>query len=322
MKIGSFSFVLTKLEYGKFNFKLNEENKLEDEDKLFKLTILNYDNDELSNIDILEKKNKYLCRIYKESIQDINVNLKLKHFLLTSLEKSNLDFEHEFLKNVNLNLKGYFVENLGSNDLFDTLTNLINFKNNIWSINTLNKLNKFITHMLEALLYLKKNGLCHFDIKPENIMYLNSMNLTFGERFKLIDFGFSEKYPFKKYLKKICGSAFYTPYPIDKIEYPSWAINGKCNDWIHSTILRKKYHYVSFNKNGDNYKLLYKTDVYSMGVTFNQLIYYIERYNENKKNDKLNLVKLNTLITHMTHCDINKRYYSEECLIFLENKGG
>ena len=43
--------------------------------------------------------------------------------------------------------------------------------------------------MLEGINFLHEREICHLDIKPENI-------LVKGEEFRIIDFGFSSKYPF------------------------------------------------------------------------------------------------------------------------------
>ena len=47
-----------------------------------------------------------------------------------------------------------------------------------------------VAQLFKGLTYLH-DGICHFDVKPENVTY-NPMT----KRFKYIDFGYAEIYPF------------------------------------------------------------------------------------------------------------------------------
>tara|TARA_B110000285_G_C15028205_1_gene565292 strand:- start:673 stop:1272 length:600 start_codon:yes stop_codon:yes gene_type:complete len=173
--------------------------------------------------------------------------------------------------------------------------------------------------MCKALSYLEENNMCHFDIKPENIVYNNkNMSIPFGKRFKLIDFGFAEIYPFKKYVTKFVGTIFYSPYYFINKEYPKWGFKTKTNDWQYNPVQKKWYHY-SVNKN--IHKLLYKTDIFSMGVVLNQLMFYIDIYLKKKHMTLFEISKSNNnlyyLIQNMTHMNIEKRFTNDECITFL-----
>ena len=303
MKFGSFSIILDKHEFKKLGFKFDKIENI-----LMKLTHINSDQEgEIKNIDFLTKTNDYVIKIYKYTKIDINIDKNILDYLKKGIEEQDI---HDIF---NLNLEtekmiGYFIEDLGKQDLFDTISDIIENKSNIWSNNSTLHLYEFINHMCEALYYLEQHKICHFDIKPENIMYNNDDKLEFGKRFKIIDFGFSESYPFSSYIKKTRGTPIYSPYH-SKIKYPEWALELYPNDiiynnksWIHYVI-----HYDA------NVELLYKTDIFSMGILFNQLLFYINKYIE-----PLEYRNIKSLIKKMTDINIVYRYTSSECLEYLD----
>ena len=171
MKFGSFSVLLDENEYNKFGFKPNTNDL---HTSLFKITHLKDGNmGDITYSDFLNKKNDFVVKIYNESnIINVNSNKLLIHYLQDGIKKYD---EYKINKIFNtglkeeINLKGYFLENLGDIDLFDTLTQLIKLENNIWIIDKNKRINEFISHMCEVLEYLKENNIGHFDIKPENI---------------------------------------------------------------------------------------------------------------------------------------------------------
>ena len=50
---------------------------------------------------------------------------------------------------------------------FDSLTDLIELKINIWSVDTVIRVNMFAVQMSNCLEYLQSHKMGHFDIKPE-----------------------------------------------------------------------------------------------------------------------------------------------------------
>ena len=318
MRFGSFSILLNENEYSTFGIKptINDESK-----PLFKITYLKDGNmGDIKYSDILIKQNDYIVKIYKENMLiDLN-NKSLINYLKNGIEKYDEYKVNNLFTNIlynSLNLTGYFLENLGDFDLFDCLKQLIELDtNNIWIIDTNKRINEFIIHMCEALEYLKDQTICHLDIKPENIVYNNRQILIpFGKRFKLVDFGFADKYPFDRYSHNMCGSVNYTPYYSVQNKIHNWSINNKPNDWLLNPITKQYIHYIY--RNYYNPELIYKTDVYSMGVVFNQLIFYINSYKIGKKLDVINDANITSLINNMTHKDITKRFYPSNCIHYL-----
>jgi serine/threonine protein kinase len=324
MKFGSFSAILDKQEYTKYNnLQYYKKYKNIDNDTLFKITNFKENNrGEITYLDFLNNDNEYVMKIYKDTIIDIDINPNIMNYLKSFME----DCSDIFLNSLNYDIKlvGYFLEDCGSIDLFDTLTNLLNGESNIWMPDFKNRINEFIFQMCDALNYLERHKMCHFDIKPENIVYNNKNNyLPFGKRFKLIDFGFAEKYPFDKYVNKWVGTHFYVPYNFINKEYPLWAMKIQTNDWKYNPVQRKNYHYTTSKDSKYSKDLVYKTDVYSMGITFNQLMYYIDIYLKDKG---MTLVKINknknnlyNIIRNMTHKDIELRFNSGDCIKFLND---
>lgn len=308
MKYGTFSFILNKEEYTKYNFKTELDNVL--------LKITKKKKDHIGEFELmseLNNKNDYVCQIYEETLEPVSYDKKLFDELAEKIKDNEIN---TILNGKYSFLVRYFIEDLGSFDLFDSITHLLDNKSNIWEENTVDKVSKFCYHMCDALNYLKKKKICHFDIKPENIMYNVNAKQSFGKRFKLIDFGFAEKYPFSKYVLKLCGTPFYAPYYSQGI-YPDWALKLKPNDWIFSPVTTVYYHYITYHNN--DYNLIYKTDVYSMGITFYQLIYYIISFYKHNNLKNPNFSYIISLINNMTHEDIEKRFTNEDCLNYFDD---
>lgn len=311
MKHGSFSLILSKPEYSKIGFKHNDNS-----DSLLKITRYSYrHNGELNVKDVLANDNMYTMKIYKDTIKTITEQeiAELKREFNGYIEENNIPM----FTLPNTHFKTYFMDDLGGIDLFDTLTNLICFEDNIWTQETEAKLLMFVEQMCSALNYFQQSEIGHFDIKPENIVY-NDANaiLPFSQKFKIIDFGFAEYYPFKNSLKTCVGTEFYMPANLKK-PYPEWAIKNRPNDWNFDYVSRNVYHYITTHN--ANHSLMYKNDVYSMGITINHLLCYIKCYFKEKHLALFNTSKIEKLILKMVYHDIEKRYYAYQCLEYLEN---
>ena len=193
----------------------------------------------------------------------------------------------------------YPIKNSGV-DLFYLIEDIINKKDNIWKNEENYKLKSFIRHMLKSVKLLHDKNICHLDIKPENIVYNIRGTKEFGKNFRLIDFGLSELYPFYNYINfGPLGTADFIPiFNLDKLDYLP---NTNPNDWLPNYKGKKEH----MSKNTLEYKLIYKSDVYSLGMT----IYNITKY-LNLKKDKL----LDDLLTKMIDNDVYTRYNIKQCL--------
>ena len=318
MKLGSFSVILSTDEYLKNN--IEPPNIDPKESYYYKITqIKKAHNGEEIYLDFLNKKNDYLAKIYKDTKRHISKDDKIVKYIKENIKKCE-DYEiNQIFKNniiTDYKLVGYFVENVGQRDLYDSLTDLFKLKINIWSVDTVNRINAFAVQMCECLDYLQSHKMGHFDIKPENIVYNYNNSISFGKRFKLIDFGFADHYPFTKFTLKIYGSRDYVPLYFNHKDYPPWKIKNYPNDWIYNPVQKKYHHYTTKNNHHD---LIYKNDVYSMGIVFNQLLYYIEEHFNKLNIATVNLNHIKILIKKMTHSNIVIRYYAKDCIKFLED---
>lgn len=65
---------------------------------------------------------------------------------------------------------------------------------------------KILRQLLEAVQYLHAMNIAHCDIKPENVLFLNSDKES---QLKLIDFGMSKYVKRRQYFKQFCGTCYY-----------------------------------------------------------------------------------------------------------------
>jgi len=311
MKHGSFSLILSKPEYSKIGFKHNDSD-----DSLLKITRYSYRHGgELKVKDVLANDNIYTMKLYKDTIKTITEQeiAYLKREFNGYIKENNIPMFYLPVTH----FKTYFMDNLGGIDLFDTITNLICLEDNIWTQETEAKLYMFAEQMCSALNYFQQSKIGHFDIKPENIVYNDKDTiLPFSQKFKIIDFGFAEHYPFVNALKTCLGTEFYMPANL-KNPYPEWAIKNRPNDWNFDYVTRSLTHYITAFK--ADHSLMYKNDVYSMGITINHLLCYIKSYFKEKHLTLFSTSKIEKLILKMVYHDIEKRYYAYQCLEYLEN---
>ena len=318
-KSGSYSIILNKPFFQKYiNKGLYIEKHMINKNLLLKLTvpnqILNYNGEIFLGrlLDKIDKYSLYFAKYYTNKIYNIDKN----NLLLLDLKEKYTE-NHMLLKKTKLIY--YYIENVGNIELFDILTNMRNCNINVFTRNK--NVLLFSFQMINALKYLHNNFIAHFDIKPENIMYNDDPLIPFERRFKLVDFGFAEKYPFRNYLNcgRICGTAYYLPLPVslklDEDDITKTLIRN-CNDWVnYKEFDRPKIlHYCIYYKQDIN--LLFKTDIYSLGVIFYQILYLKLVYGYfpiNKKNIRIFRENYMNLIDNMTHNNIVERYNIDEC---------
>jgi len=170
---------------------------------------------------------------------------------------------------------------------------------------------KILSRLLEITNILHNNKIAHLDIKPENIMYDNSIS-KFSSRIKLINFGNSDVYPFSNYktLKTLDKKNPYFPISNDQ-NCKKYFPKKNPNDWI---IKENEFQH---NSTKDSLNNVFKHDIYSIGMTMyfifnnvnklslNDSVKKIKNIHKNKEQE--NIILLHTILQKMTHEDINKR---------------
>ena len=211
----------------------------------------------------LDKKrvNKYFTFMDIESLRKLSNNKGFTNFLYTLRE-------FNYLKKPSVDLY-YFTMEYSGKDLFELCSehDLILFQSE-------KKFKNMVFQLIEGIKYLhEKSHICHFDIKPENIVYCPEQ-----KHFKYIDFGYAEVYPFIGYINNgpkgtldyipLTGNAFF----ISKLHVDNKTPYIECNDWI--PINNHDYHcdYIFYNKKTP--ELAFKADSYALGKT----IYYVYHY--------------------------------------------
>jgi serine/threonine protein kinase len=326
IKTGYFSIVLEKSFFKKYINKPKTkgiilDKKMQTNKILLKITtktqMTNYNGEiELGQLlQTIDKSSKYFAKYYTDKIYNIDSN----NLLMLDI-KNRIECEHILFKTPNLIY--YYIENVGRTELYDILNCIKLGDDEVFT--DFGRINLFSNQMLNALKYLHSNDICHFDIKPENIIYNDNPYIDFNKRFKLIDFGHSEKYPFNNYLNcgTICGTEYYCPIPLKlrrEIDEVSKSLPVKnCNDWVYYKKLNKNriMHYCKYYDT-DN-RLLFKTDIYSLGIVFYQLYYYKKNYDIiidlNTVNFRIFIDTYLNLIQNMTHSNIETRYNISDCL--------
>ena len=285
---GRYSIILGN---GKFNQLLHTKNIKENNNILLKITYYNEKkNNERKNNHIIKTiKNYYKYYSLVDSIKhSINPNSHLYKFL------KKFKFNHELLKSKEP-LCYYFIPKDGDMDLYDNLYHLeynYNIKN-IWINNTLLKFKLFIKHISEAIYYIHEKNICHFDIKPENIVLDNG-------RFKYIDFGLAEDFPFTTYIKLgPRGTIEYIPFSTNNFRilniFTEFLPYMPCDDWYRKEdgIWRHIHYDNNPSKNTSPISSsIYKADVYSLGRTINSLLKVICLYKDCTLIDKQFLNKM------------------------------
>lgn len=281
-KTGSFSLILKEHTFINY-FNGDHQNQI------CKITNNNSDFEILKYIKSLGNYENYLL-IHESEINILNKSSKFYKFIISIRVNDN-----PFSNGTSETLYYYFMKNGGSNDLHDSIRRILYGDFNVWKGKIRRKLKEFIRNILEGLKYLHDNKIGHFDIKPENIMISDVDN---GHRFKLIDFGFADKYPFTRYLNNPQGTLEYFPRYCSMAKYDSYLPKLYPNDWHNHT-------HIATEKG--EYDLVYKTDIYSFGRVLHSLFCVIL---ERKAVTRLPF----KFIDKMIEVDVYKRYTTQQCL--------
>lgn len=289
LKTGASSILLGYNHYkGSFPYKRG---------KLLKITKIDNHHNELHILSIIQqiqKTSKYYSIPEKE---------------FTLLEPSDVFYKivERLVKQEKMTIFGstlhcFYIDYAGK-DVLSTLNDIVNHKDfSVWS--SYNVILKFTKQMINALYYLHVNKLCHLDVKAENIMY-DSVK----KRFKLIDFGFSDIYPFRTYLNCIRGTHGYFPETSNDFNITEWFPKICANDMIRTkgiVPMQKHPEYV------------YKIDSFCLGRTlyFLTTLYDIHRIDVKQScftRDTQSKEKVKKITTLLLNNDVRERVTIKEC---------
>lgn len=245
-----------------------------------------------------DKKNKKKCRKYfsyidTQSISTLTSNSEFVRFICRL---------PEFLK-INRIITDfyYFTMDYAGKDLYE-----ICLQNNHHLFQDEQNFKTMVKQLLKGISFLHGLGVCHFDIKPENITYC-----PYNKHFKYIDFGYAEMYPFIGYINSgPRGTLDYIPitynaHDTDNMKLDPATPYVKCNDWTarDQSIYASKYKF----HNKLYPELCYKADTYALGKT----IYYVYFYYTQKNSNLSTCFKMGVeaLIFDLINNDIMDRPY-------------
>jgi serine/threonine protein kinase len=267
--------------------------------KLIKVTKILENHNEFLNLDIVRKIPKYenyfsipdkdgLCINSK----DIFYN-KLKHLCILKKENTSIFCGDLFV---------YYINFAGIIDVHKSINNLaLTNDRRVWD--SVSTINKFFKQIMNGLKFLHEREIAHLDIKPENIM----IDIKNGNKiFRIIDFGFSSKYPFDDFIKFTKGTPGYFPkYVEDSMILGLPKIEANDMEIVNNDIPIKLHRH-----------LIYKIDSYCLGRVLSLLFYYYKEvtiyncfYNEKKEKNKLN-----SMINYLIENDVYKRKTITEIL--------
>jgi calcium/calmodulin-dependent protein kinase I len=157
---------------------------------------------------------------------------------------------------------------------------------------TENEISIILKYLLEAVNYLHSRDIAHRDIKPDNIMFQNSEDLT---SIKLIDFGLSSQEYEDLYQYDLCGTIIYmAPEQLEKNSYTK-----SVDIWSCGIVM-----YMLLN-NGEH-------PVYTPGLSSNEYISRMKHFKWKCVN-KVSQMGIN-LLHRLLEKDPAKRYTVDKCL--------
>ena len=168
----------------------------------------------------------------------------------------------------------YLIFKLGDCDLYEIQQNIFNGEESYFNADPEYAFKKACKNLIDGLFYLHSRGICHFDIKPENIV-LHETN------FKYIDFGFAEEFPFKNYISKgPRGTLEYIPFTTTNPKllkhFSAFLPYIPCDDWQKCDNTGLWYHTNYQNRVELNCSIttssIYKADVFALGRTLGKLL--------------------------------------------------
>jgi serine/threonine protein kinase len=293
LKTGSWSVILGKKYYEDF-FKVKKN-------VLLKVTKILPKHNETEHLDLVREIKDY-NKFYTIPYNEIYILKKSDpfHFYIKRL------VQYEKLEIFDNDLHCLCIDYAGDNDLLDIIQEMKESKSNLfWK--SYNDLLGFAKHILMGLSFLHEKQLAHLDMKPENIMYNNKT-----KEFRIIDFGFTHKYPFEEYIQSPRGTPGYFPKQFDFEKPNKWLPKIETNDFAE--------------EDGEIFMKREPSNVYKVdSFCFGRVLYFLREVFEeniqescfscfNKKSSKNNLDKI---IISLLDNNVRSRLTPKECLELL-----
>ena len=270
-----------------------------DTEKICKVGVdINYELTVARVLDRVDKvrANQYFTYMDLDSLRKLGNNSRFVKFLLTLPEFNKI--------NKPISDFYYFTMDYSGKDLFELCHERSDF---IFKDKGVFK--NMIRQLLEGLTFLHKQNICHFDIKPENIVYCKYYN-----RFKYIDFGYSESYPFPYYIHfGPRGTPDYIPLSgnpcyLDRHKGEPKSPYIKCNDWTPKNVCDYSSDYYFYDKNRP--ELAFKTDSYALGKTIYYAYFFLIEIKD--RVDSKFKYRTEALILKLIDSNINTREYVQD----------
>lgn len=222
-----------------------------------------------------EKSKKYFIELTDVVTTDTTIEntipKKTRDFMKYLESLKNPEKPKKYSYNFNFS---YIIFKLGESDLYEIQQNIFNGDKCCFRNEPDYTFQKTCKNLIDGLKYLHSRGICHFDIKPENIV-LHDTN------FKYIDFGFAEEFPFKNYISKgPRGTLEYIPFTTTNPKllkhFTAFLPYIPCDDWQKCDNTGFWYHTNYQNRVELNCSIttssIYKADVFALGRTLGKLL--------------------------------------------------
>jgi len=150
--------------------------------------------------------------MWVDDIGDTMGDLRAEIEVMQSLSHNNIIKLHDVYE-TEFNL--YLVQELCTGgELFDEITRRGNYTEKDASL--------VVIQILKGVAHMHQKGIAHCDLKPDNLLFHADGVL------KIIDFGMAKRIPRSRFLKRMCGTPYYTAPEIIKGQYHKsadcWAI--------------------------------------------------------------------------------------------------
>jgi len=273
IKTGAATVILGKKHYeGYFGYNPN---------KLLKVTKLDERHSEFKNISLIRTITNYKDYYI---VPDHEVNILMPHSEFYNYLKILLkNYDMKIFTGI---LHYYYVDHGGSMDVMDSL---IEFNPHVW--NSAKAILKFSDHIMKGLKFLHERNIAHLDIKPENIV-IDTLNM----KFRIIDFGYSSRYPFDDFVNDIRGTPCYFPKYIE-VDSDLGLPKIDAND------LEEVSGEIPMVTNRN---LVYKVDSYCFGRTL-LIVYNVYKSNKNSLFENKTRAKIKVLIKLLLDKNVNRR---------------